>query len=147
MKRMRHLKSMVAILAIVCLMACENTWMCSCNITEKDIVYQSAEKKFYPSAQLKAKVVKAFNGSFSWRRAGYVYRDAFQGIGAIVFEYNPDVGGIDYVQLVRPTNVTSVDQELVNCIKAMRFTDTLKKNRVKPVKFILKIDYFDMTAY
>ena len=86
MKRMKHLKSMVAILAIVCLMACENTWMCSCNITEKDIVYQSAEKKFYPSAQLKAKMVKAFNGSFSWRRAGYVYRDAFQGIGAIVFE-------------------------------------------------------------
>ena len=116
---------MVAILAIVCLMACENTWMCSCNITEKDIVYQSAEKKFYPSAQLKAKVVKAFNGSFSWRRAGYVYRDALQGIGVIVFEYNPDVGEIDYVQLVRPTNVTSVDQELVNYIKAMRLTDTL----------------------
>ena len=147
MKRMRHLKSMVAILAIVCLMACENTWMCSCNITEKDIVYEPAEKKFYPSAQLRAKVVKAFNGSFSWRRAGYVYRDAFQGIGAIVFEYNPNVGGIDYVQLVRPTNVTSVDQELVNCIKAMRFTDTLKKHRAKPVKFMLQINYFDMTAH
>ena len=55
MKRMKHLKSMVAILAIVCLMACENTWMCSCNITEKDIVYEPAEKKFYPSAQLKAR--------------------------------------------------------------------------------------------
>ena len=51
------------------------------------------------------------------------------------------------MQLVRPTNVTSVDQELVNCIKAMRFTDTLKKHRVKPVKFMLQINYFDMTAH
>jgi hypothetical protein len=110
-------------------------------ISNRDIHYDYTAGVYFPSVFLKGRVEKYICHNFSWRRAGYVYKNGVQGESVVQFDYDASDNKIKDVRVLMSTNILSVDEELIHSVSAIRFVNAIKGDRKVIVRFLLRIKY------
>ena len=106
-----------------------------------DIHYDNTAGVYFPSVFLRGRVEKYICHNFSWRRAGYVYKNGVQGESVVQFDYDASDNKIKDVRVLMSANILSVDEELIHSVSAIRFVNAIKGDRKVIVRFLLRIKY------
>ena len=123
---MRFLRHIVPILIIFSLISCRTSHLQQERpliISNRDIHYDYTAGVYFP------RVEKYICHNFSWRRAGYVYKNGVQGESVVQFDYDASDNKIKDVRVLMSTNILSVDEELIHSVGAIRFVNAIKGDR------------------
>ena len=141
---MSFFRHIVPILIIFSLISCRTSHLQqegSLIISNRDIHYDYTAGVYFPSVFLRGRVEKYICHNFSWRRAGYVYKNGVQGESVVQFDYDASDNKIKGIRVLMPTNIQSVDEELIHSVSAIRFVNAIMGDRKVIVRFLLRIKY------
>ena len=144
---MKYLKYIFYILLVCCLNSCgtiksyENYEYI---ISDSNVAGPFINGIYTPILPFKERIETDIYKHFSWKQAGYTYSDDIQGESVVLFNYYPKERKIKDISLIMPTNIKSVDDELVRMIKKIHFIDEIKNRNVRCISFVIKIRYEKM---
>lgn len=141
---MWFLRHIVPILIIFSLISCRTSHLQQERpliISNRDIHYDYTAGVYFPSVFLRGRIEKYICHNFSWRRAGYVYKNGVQGESVVLLDYDASDNKIKDIRVLMSTNILSVDEELIHSVSAIRFVNAIKGDRKVIVRFLLRIKY------
>ena len=143
-KVMRCLSHILLIWLILFLFSCRTTQLPKGNsytISPKDIYYNNIIGVYSPTLSFRNQIEKYIYRNFSWDRAGYVYKNSIQGRSIIQVDYDLLNSNIKGIRILMSTNIASVDEELINCVRKLHFVNAMKGNQNMVLRFLLRIRY------
>lgn len=143
-KIMRCLSHILLIWIILFLFSCRTTQLPKGNsytISPKDIYYNNITGVYSPTLSFRNQIEKYIYRNFSWNRAGYVYKNSIQGRSIIQVDYDLLNGNIKDIRILMSTNIASVDEELIYCVRKLHFVNAMKGNQNMVLRFLLRVRY------
>ena len=143
-KVMRCLSHILLIWIILFLFSCRTTQLPKGNsytISPKDIYYNNITGVYSPTLSFRNQIEKYIYRNFSWNRAGYVYKNSIQGRSIIQVDYDLLNGNIKDIRILMSTNIASVDEELIYCVRKLHFVNAMKGNQNMVLRFLLRVRY------
>ena len=143
-KVMRCLSHILLIWIILFLFSCRTTQLPKGNsytISPKDIYYNNITGVYSPTLSFRNQIEKYIYRNFSWNRAGYVYKNSIQGRSIIQVDYDLLNSNIKDIRILMSTNIASVDEELIYCVRKLHFVNAMKGNQNMVLRFLLRVRY------
>lgn len=143
-KVMRCLIHILLIWIILFLFSCRTTQLPKENsytISPKDIYYNNITGVYSPTLSFRNQIEKYIYRNFSWDRAGYVYKNSIQGRSIIQVDYDLLNSNIKGIRILISTNIASVDEELIYCVRKLHFVNAMKGNQNMVLRFLLRVRY------
>lgn len=143
-KAMRCLNHILLIWIILFLFSCRTTQLPKGNsytISPKDIYYNNITGVYSPTLSFRNQIEKYIYRNFSWDRAGYVYKNSIQGRSIIQVDYDLLNSNIKGIRILMSTNIASVDEELIYCVRKLHFVNAMKGNQNMVLRFLLRVRY------
>ena len=143
-KVMRCLSHILLIWLILFLFSCRTTQLPKGNsytISPKDIYYNNITGVYSPTLSFRNQIEKYIYRNFSWDRAGYVYKNSIQGRSIIQVDYDLLNSNIKGIRILMSTNISSVDEELIYCVRKLHFVNAMKGNQNMVLRFLLRVRY------
>ena len=143
-KVMRCLSHILLIWIILFLFSCRTTQLPKENsytISPKDIHYNYITGVYSPTLSFRKQIEKYIYRNFSWDRAGYVYKNSIQGRSIIQVDYDLLNSNIKGIRILMSTNIASVDEELIYCVRKLHFVNVMKGNQNMVLRFLLRVRY------
>ena len=143
-KVMRCLSHILLIWIILFLFSCRTTQLPKENsytISPKDIYYNNITGVYSPTLSFRNQIEKYIYRNFSWNRAGYVYKNSIQGRSIIQVDYDLLNSNIKGIRILMSTNIASVDEELIYCVRKLHFVNAMKGNQNMVLRFLLRVRY------
>ena len=143
-KVMRCLSHILLIWIILFLFSCRTTQLPKGNsytISPKDIYYNNITGVYSPTLSFRNQIEKYIYRNFSWDRAGYVYKNSIQGRSIIQVDYDLLNSNIKGIRILMSTNISSVDEELIYCVRKLHFVNAMKGNQNMVLRFLLRVRY------
>ena len=143
-KVMRCLSHILLIWIILFLFSCRTTQLPKGNsytISPKDIYYNNITGVYSPTLSFRNQIEKYIYRNFSWDRAGYVYKNSIQGRSIVQVDYDLLNGNIKDIRILMSTNIASVDEELIYCVRKLHFVNAMKGNQNMVLRFLLRVRY------
>ena len=141
---MRCLSHILLIWIILFLFSCRTTQLPKENsytISPKDIYYNNITGVYSPTLSFRNQIEKYIYRNFSWNRAGYVYKNSIQGRSIIQVDYDLLNSNIKGIRILMSTNIASVDEELIYCVRKLHFVNAMKGNQNMVLRFLLRVRY------
>lgn len=129
---------------ILFLFSCRTTQLPKENsytISPKDIYYNNITGVYSPTLSFRNQIEKYIYRNFSWNRAGYVYKNSIQGRSIIQVDYDLLNSNIKGIRILMSTNIASVDEELIYCVRKLHFVNAMKGNQNMVLRFLLRVRY------
>ena len=129
---------------ILFLFSCRTTQLPKGNsytISPKDIYYNNITGVYSPTLSFRNQIEKYIYRNFSWDRAGYVYKNSIQGRSIIQVDYDLLNSNIKGILILMSTNIASVDEELIYCVRKLHFVNAMKGNQNMVLRFLLRVRY------
>ena len=143
-KVMRCLSHILLIWIILFLFSCRTTQLPKENsytISPKDIYYNNITGVYSPTLSFRNQIEKYIYRNFSWDRAGYVYKNSIQGRSIILVDYDLLNSNIKGIRILMSTNIVSIDEELIYCVRKLHFVNAMKGNQNMVLRFLLRVRY------
>ena len=143
-KIMRCLSHILLIWIILFLFSCRTTQLPKGNsytISPKDIYYNNITGVYSPTLSFRNQIEKYIYRNFSWDRAGYVYKNSIQGRSIVQVDYDLLNSNIKGIRILMSTNISSVDEELIYCVRKLHFVNAMKGNQNMVLRFLLRVRY------
>ena len=143
-KVMRCLSHILLIWIILFLFSCRTTQLPKGNsytISPKNIYYNNITGVYSPTLSFRNQIEKYIYRNFSWNRAGYVYKNSIQGRSIIQVDYDLLNSNIKDIRILMSTNIASVDEELIYCVRKLHFVNAMKGNQNMVLRFLLRVRY------
>ena len=143
-KVIRCLSHILLIWIILFLFSCRTTQLPKGNsytISPKDIYYNNITGVYSPTLSFRNQIEKYIYRNFSWNRAGYVYKNSIQGRSIIQVDYDLLNSNIKGIRILMSTNIASVDEELIYCVRKLHFVNAMKGNQNMVLRFLLRVRY------
>lgn len=143
-KVMRCLSHILLIWIILFLFSCRTTQLPKGNsytISPKDIYYNNITGVYSPTLSFRNQIEKYIYRNFSWDRAGYVYKNSIQGRSIVQVDYDLLNSNIKGIRILMSTNIASVDEELIYCVRKLHFVNAMKGNQNMVLRFLLRVRY------
>ena len=143
-KVMRCLSHILLIWLILFLFSCRTTQLPKGNsytISPKDIYYNNITGVYSPTLSFRNQIEKYIYRNFSWDRAGYVYKNSIQGRSIVQVDYDLLNSNIKGIRILMSTNISSVDEELIYCVRKLHFVNAMKGNQNMVLRFLLRVRY------
>jgi len=143
-KVMRCLSHILLIWIILFLFSCRTTQLPKGNsytISPKDIYYNNITGVYSPTLSFRNQIEKYIYRNFSWDRAGYVYKNSIQGRSIVQVDYDLLNSNIKGIRILMSTNISSVDEELIYCVRKLHFVNAMKGNQNMVLRFLLRVRY------
>ena len=143
-KVMRCLIHILLTWIILFLFSCRTTQLPKENsytISPKDIYYNNITGVYSPTLSFRNQIEKYIYRNFSWDRAGYVYKNSIQGRSIIQVDYDLLNSNIKGIRILISTNIASVDEELIYCVRKLHFVNAMKGNQNMVLRFLLRVRY------
>ena len=141
---MRCLSHILLIWIILFLFSCRTTQLPKGNsyiISPKDIYYNNITGVYSPTLSFRNQIEKYIYRNFSWDRAGYVYKNSIQGRSIVQVDYDLLNSNIKGIRILMSTNIASVDEELIYCVRKLHFVNAMKGNQNMVLRFLLRVRY------
>lgn len=143
-KVMRCLSHILLIWIILFLFSCRTTQLPKGNsytISPKDIYYNNITGVYSPTLSFRNQIEKYIYRNFSWDRAGYVYKNSIQGRSIVQVDYDLLNSNIKGIRILMSTNIASVDEELIYCVRKLHFVNAMNGNQNMVLRFLLRVRY------
>ena len=143
-KVMRCLSHILLIWIILFLFSCRTTQLPKENsytISPKDVHYNYITGVYSPTLSFRNQIEKYIYRNFSWDRAGYVYKNSIQGRSIVQVDYDLLNSNIKGIRILMSTNISSVDEELIYCVRKLHFVNAMKGNQNMVLRFLLRVRY------
>lgn len=143
-KIMRGVSHILLIWIILSLFSCRTTQLpkeSSYTISPRNVHYNYIIGVYLPTLSFRKQIEKYIYRNFSWHRAGYVYKNSIQGRSIILVDYDLLNSNIKDIRILMSTNIASVDEELIYCVRKLHFVNVMKGNQNMVLRFLLKVRY------